>query len=381
MRNYSKQGKGKGPEKSRLLTAEEAEQTRAFLRQGCQVWEIALSIQRSEPAVRAALERDQDLAGQLTEKKKGKWSDLEIKYLLELLGRCRVPCRKVMARLLGRDASSVGRQINKMVAERRPTEQQRLPLVPPDGDLSEREQKVLEARMKDIVDGLISMDKTEEWEHVLAEKPSAEWAAHILALIPTPVKHILAASAPPTASTLKAMEWQDTSRMGVYAWVLKPKLNNPLQMGDFVYVGSATKWGSGLSGRKSQHQRRKGRENKIPRLIRTNHLNRKGPFLTLLSMQLESPEPGEVLKARQLIILAEAVLTVWLGALGEVNRDSYGEEQKRLRLRHLCPWDLDEISYRGACSHNPLDVDVHSPTGSAQMGTGDPEIVEGVSSE
>ncbi|RYP57979.1 hypothetical protein DL771_011383 [Monosporascus sp. 5C6A] len=311
MRDYSKQGKGKGPEKSRLLTAEEAEQTRALLRQGCQVWEIALSIQRSKPAVRAALERDQDLAGQLTEKKKGKWSDLEIEYLLELLGRCRVPCLKEMARLLGRDASSVGRQINKMVAERRPTEQQRLPLVPPDGDLSEREQEVLEARMKDI-------------------KPSAEWAAHILALIPTPVKHILAASAPPTASTLKALEWQDTSRMGVYAWVLRPKLNNPLQMEDFVYVGSATKWDSGLSGRKSQHQRRKGRENKIPRLIRTNHLNRKGPFLTLLSMQLESPEPGEVLKARQLIILAEAVLTVWLGALGEVNRDSYGEEQKRL---------------------------------------------------
>jgi len=32
--------------------------------------------------------------------------------------------------------------------------------------------------------------------------------------------------------------------------------------------------------------------------------------------------------------------------------------QRERRVQSLCPWDLDQITYKGMCSHNPLTKDI-----------------------
>ena len=68
-------------------------------------------------------------------------------------------------------------------------------------------------------------------------------------------------------------------------------------------------------------------------------------------MKMDSPEKEGVLDVRRTVILAEAILTVWLGAL-----------PSRLHgLQSLCPWDSQTLQYTGWPSQNPLTMGVVKP--------------------
>ncbi|KAI1660095.1 hypothetical protein F4813DRAFT_313106 [Daldinia decipiens] len=348
------------------LTHLEIEQMKVLLLKGFQVWEIALSIGRSELDVRRSLRNNDGLASLLRKVKTGRWSSAEEHVLLEHLKERSVPNKKMIARRIGRKVDSVVRQIKKLANERDAP----MPLlsadIPLDNELSTSERETLEVRLDRILVGLTKADKTDKWRRVLMGTPRAEWVERILALIPTPVGHILAASSPPTISRLRSLEWEDTNKMGVYTWILTHKLYNPFYPEHYVYVGSATKYGEGLSRRKFQHQYQQGGKHSSPYLksrIRKQGLDRKGPFITLLSMDVTSSEPNEVVKARQFIVLAEAIFTIWLGALTEGRE---GTKEEHILLRSLCPWSPEQISYGGMCSHNPLSFDISYPSGYAQ---------------
>ena len=65
---------------------------------------------------------------------------------------------------------------------------------------------------------------------------------------------------------------------------------------------------------------------------------------------------AEVERVRRIVTLAEAVFTVWLGAL----RGCPGAGA----LHRLCPWGgggLRQLDWSTASSHNPLEVDIVIP--------------------
>ena len=149
--------------------------------------------------------------------------------------------------------------------------------------------------------------------------------------------------------------------MGVYAWILKPRFVHPHRWENFIYVGSATRYGWGLYRRKLEHQGGWRGTNKFLKCrISEYGLSWKSPFVMLLSMQAASRENEDVVEARYLVTFAEAILTVWLGALTEGTSDN---RRQSSRLRSLCPWDLDRIAHKGLCTHNPLTVDIKLPHG------------------
>jgi hypothetical protein len=102
------------PEKYRALTTGELDQMYKLLRQGCQPWEIALSLGRSDQAVRHALRDDSDLASELKEAKTGRWSALEVDLLAKLLdsgdGKA-----GLIAQKMGRRVCSVQARIRRIV--------------------------------------------------------------------------------------------------------------------------------------------------------------------------------------------------------------------------------------------------------------------------
>ncbi|KAI1106984.1 hypothetical protein F4804DRAFT_256544 [Jackrogersella minutella] len=248
---------------------------------------------------------------------------------------------------MGRTADSVARQIRKIAKVRDPPMPLLSTVTSPDKELSEFERATLEVRLDRILMGLTKANKTEQWDRVLIGAPRAEWAERILAFIPTPVGRLLAAPSPPTISTLRSLEWENTGKMGVYTWILTRKIHNPFYPEHYVYVGSATKYGCGLSGRKYQHQKGGEGSSFMKHRIQHHGLAKKGHFAALLSMEVTSSEPNEVVKARQLIVIAEAAFTIWLGALTQGRPDA---QKERLLLRSLCPWSLEQISYCGICS-------------------------------
>ena len=76
-----------------------------------------------------------------------------------------------------------------------------------------------------------------------------------------------------------------------------------------------------------------------------------GSFVTLMTMKVNSAEEKHVLDMRRTVALAEAILTIWLGALPLPSP----------RLQELCPWDPQTPDYRAWSSQNPLTVDIVLP--------------------
>ncbi|GAB7337617.1 hypothetical protein MBLNU457_g2915t1 [Dothideomycetes sp. NU457] len=211
-----------------------------------------------------------------------------------------------------------------------------------------------EARLEHILQGLSQTHKTDLWKTIFEGTSRTEWARQILALIPAPLGRLLAASSPPNPAELKCIEWKDTNCMGVYAWILTRRVSNPIYLDDYLYIGSATNYRSGLSGRKEQHLQKYGSVCRVMKQIVRSGLSRKGHFVTLVSLD-NSVEPETVLEARCLMIMIETVLTIWLGAL--TPRKGQDDQRERLKIRELCPWTLEQVKFIGSCSHVALVVD------------------------
>lgn len=77
-------------------------------------------------------------------------------------------------------------------------------------------------------------------------------------------------------------------------------------------------------------------------------------------MEPASSEIGDITKARELVVFAEAIFTILFGALTETESagvtDRAGQHR---RLHSLSPWvHTQRFNYRGLCSHNPLALDL-----------------------
>jgi hypothetical protein len=125
----------------------------------------------------------------------------------------------------------------------------------------------------------------------------------------------------------------------------------------YFYVGSASKYGCGLNSRIAEHTKKTTLkyESRLHYEIRTKKLNGNGRFVTLMITKMESSEKEAVLDVRRTVVLAEAILTVWLSAL---KGTSHG-------FQDVCPWDSETLQYTGWSSHNPLMDDVVLPVSRA----------------
>lgn len=69
--------------------------------------------------------------------------------------------------------------------------------------------------------------------------------------MPRRLVSILTSIQPPHLARLESLTWSETSSAGVFAWILKPaKGSFHFDNECYVYVGSATQYGTGLGGEK-----------------------------------------------------------------------------------------------------------------------------------
>lgn len=109
-----------------------------------------------------------------------------------------------------------------------------------------------------IIEGFMAARMTEDWRRALQKKPVEVWTEEICSLISPPIEHLLTAPSPPSLADMESFEWGDTDKMGVYGWALRPAQRSS-GISYYLYVGSATGVGKGLTGRKREHE-----EERIP---------------------------------------------------------------------------------------------------------------------
>ena len=333
--------------KRKIWTEEDIRKARELLERGCQVWELAIHLKKEESAVRSRLRTDGELQKLLKLVKTGRWSDAESEKatLLRLQG-LRV---SVIAKRLGRGEVSVRRKLATMVDQIRSHKSP--PAVHGPRKLSpELTDRVFQARLFELWEALARLEMTEAWRKALQERPVEYWLSSIAQNTPARVKELLAAHEPPTVAKLKELSWIDSHDAGVYGWILPPREVIHRERECYLYVGSASKYEYGLSWRRYQHLSESAQlhNRRLRALIRRKGLKRKGHFITLMMVEMDSAEKEEIVRVRHLVTLAEAMFTFWLGALE--NPDS------------LHPWTMTAVPYSGCCSHNPLTKDINAPS-------------------
>ncbi|KAK4168233.1 hypothetical protein QBC43DRAFT_284873 [Cladorrhinum sp. PSN259] len=344
--------------------------TRSLLEEGCQIWEIALNIQRTENVIETALESDRGLKCLLKRFKSGDWSKLEDERLLNLIDNNLIIDTNIIALEMGRERSSVAQRLKAMRDSGEypgPTFNQNPTPFSTEffaGDFTEEEHAIVVHRMGHIIEELAKGTLSPRWKEFVSSKSTKEWIETFLPLIPTTIKRVLAAPRPPTIADWDRLEWQRTSSMGVYAWVLKRRLIHPLDNIPYVCINSATWQGQGLDQRKWLHEARKEHPF-FDGVIKNRGLWRKpGPFITILRWDGEN-----CFDTKYLITFAEAIFTVWFRALRIPGQDERlekwigrADEVERVaelkteysRLNSLSPWGYDQVTYRGMSTHNPL---------------------------
>jgi hypothetical protein len=155
--------------------------------------------------------------------------------------------------------------------------------------------------------------------------------------IPEGFKRILGGLQPPTHEEIESLPSSDSADAGVYARLVKSRHELQIAIDRYLYVGSASRYGSGLNGRVSEHikKRKLHLELRLPKDIRTKDLEGPGRFVTLMTMKMNSPEREDVPNVRRMVTLAEAILTVWLGAL----------QSPSPHLQNLSQWNPQILDY------------------------------------
>jgi hypothetical protein len=159
----------------------------------------------------------------------------------------------------------------------------------------------------------------------------------------------------------------DTTDAGVYARLLNSRHKLHAATERYVYVGSASRAQGGLNTRVREHTT-KSHNTRLGRFVKSKKLEQPGRFVTLMTMKMKSMDDQDVLDVRRTVTLAEAILTVWLGALRDrwVLQDLShlgigGACQYRSGLEELYQWDIGVRDYTPLCSHNPLTLDIVEP--------------------
>jgi hypothetical protein len=335
------------------------------------VWQVAARLGCSEQLVRYRLRDNESLRDCLNPTKSGKWEREEIKLLIEL--RKRGWKYSAISKKLGRTAKSIASQVVKHVEE---IFEDGSPLVPQDTEALSLDlvDSIVPGRLQEIWDRLMSCDMTKAWKDAVSSESTESWLSDIAKGIPVQVKEVLANHDPPHIATLETLPWTGTTDAGVYGWLLKPKPKLYFNSECQLYVGSIGRYRYGLEGRKRQHLSKNPREHnrRLWYLIREKGLKPKGQFITLMAMNMKAAEGKEALRIRYLVTIAEAIFTVWLGALNE--------KPENKNVRTLCPWDVLNVSYSGCSSHNPLTKNINIPKGCTNSAEAE-DYVEGRSVE
>lgn len=279
--------------------------------------------------------------------KKGQWSNDEIQWLV-LLRKQGLTLPKITM-LLRRTKSSTEKQLRELKNVMFESTMVEGPQELPPG----LQASLFNTRLMNIWQGLLKSEMTPTWREALSKKPAEKWLSLISHGIPEGVKRILGGLQPPTYKELNSLPLVDSIDAGVYARLVKSRYE--LQMGDrYLYVGSASRYGRGLNGRVSEHieKRKRHLESRLQRDIRRKDLEGPGRFVTLMTMKMNSPDKEDVLDVRRTVTLAEAILTVWLGAL----------QSPSPHFQNLRQWDPQILDYTGWSSHNPLTKDVVEPS-------------------
>ncbi|KAI0540497.1 hypothetical protein GGR58DRAFT_499073 [Xylaria digitata] len=289
--------------------------------------------------------REAKLKQQLRWNKRGRWSDGETRWLI--LQRNQGLLLNKMARLLRRTKPSVDKKLRLLgttildstVVEHGPQE---LP--------SRLREWLFSTRLFKIWEGLLKSSMTPTWRIALSKKPAVYWLSSVSAGIPADVKNILGGLQPPTYDKLEHLSPVISTDAGVYARLVTSRFSVQATNDRYLYVGSASKYGSGLQGKVYQHIR-KDIKTRLYRNVKPMHLNAPGRFVTLMTMKTNSAKEENVFDVRRKVTLAEAILTIWLGAL----------QSPSVQLQKLCPWNPEALDYRPWSSHNPLEEDIVLP--------------------
>jgi hypothetical protein len=281
---------------------------------------------------------------------KGQWSDDEIQWLISRRIRG-LPLAKI-TRLLRRTKPSVEKKLRQLGNEIFASTVIEGPQELPPG----MRESLFNTRLVNVWQGLLESDMTPTWRKALSEKSSETWLSSISEGIPEDVKRILGGLQSPTYHELECLSSVNSTDAGVYARLVTSRYEIQAASDRYLYVGSASKYGSGLNVRVSEHTEKRSRHNetRLHQNIRTKDLNAPGRFVTLMSVKMNSPKDEDVLDVRRTVTLAEAILTVWLGAL----------QSPCTHLRSLCQWDPQTLDYTAWSSHNPLTVDIVEPNNS-----------------
>ncbi|SMY29613.1 unnamed protein product [Zymoseptoria tritici ST99CH_1A5] len=230
------------------------------------------------------------------------------------------------------------------------------------GDSTE---EVFHRRLTEVWTCLLDSVKTPAWTRIIATRTKDEWLSQISDGIGSEVRTLLAGTQCPTFQELNALPLLMSTDAGVYARLVESRYEVQFAIDRMVYVGSASKYNAGLAGRIAEHasklKNKPGRKRKtIPRLqitIEARKLRWPGNFATLMVLSFPSSKPQDVYNVRATVVIAEAMLTIWLGAL----QDPPPNVNPSPRLFDAFPWNLAERDYTPWSSHNPLLVDFTLP--------------------
>ncbi|PNP82108.1 hypothetical protein FNYG_04561 [Fusarium nygamai] len=187
----------------------------------------------------------------------------------------------------------------------------------------EAKQDEVQKRMEHIIETLMTLPKTGQWEEILKLKSASEWASAIMKLIPLRVWHILAADNPPSEKEYATIPMVDTFyTSGVFAKIWRRRLYIGFTHRPFALMKPQDAKQTGLT---------------VPLV----------PVSLAMSQQLTREEKVE---QRYTLGLARAALAAWLGAY---------EFEVSPTLRQLYAWwekDVDSKLHNfGLMAGNPLE--------------------------
>ncbi|KAF3937721.1 hypothetical protein ABW19_dt0202778 [Dactylella cylindrospora] len=272
------------------------------------------------------------------------WSEEEIKYLVS--ERERGALLKDLSGALHRTKPAIEAKLEELLADTFESAYARVQ--GPQVLLPEFWGSLFEERLTRIFRGLLVSDATVTWKAALKREREEALIQAISAGIPEQVKQILGDLKPPDFTTLLSLPRVDTTRAGVYARLMHTTYKLQMPRDRYIYVGSSARPGSGLNGRVADHTSGYHTVRRLKRDIKKNQLKRPGHFITLMSIGRNTSPMRYFMSHRRLSVLAEAILSVWLGAIQDPSRS----------LRDLCAWDVESLGYRPWCSHNPLILDI-----------------------
>ncbi|KAF5581498.1 hypothetical protein FPCIR_10150 [Fusarium pseudocircinatum] len=186
----------------------------------------------------------------------------------------------------------------------------------------------VQKRMEHIVETLMTLPKTDQWEEILKLKSASEWASAIMKLIPLRVWHILAGDNPPSEKEYGTIPMADLyNTFGLFAKIYQRRL----------YIGFADR-PFGLMG---------------PREAKNKPIKPHGlvvPLIPVSSAMVKQLTHKEKVEQRYTLGLARAALAAWLGAY---------QFEVSPTLRQLYAWwekDVDpKLHHFGLIFGNPLE--------------------------